>query len=195
MDRPLAFVTGNLAKYTYARERLAGYGVEIERVDLDLDEIQSPAAQDVAMHKARQAFGTLDRPLFVEDSGFAIEELNGWPGPMVKQLVDAVGAAGVSHLADLTTTRRCRFISALVYVDAAGHQVFDDDGGVGSIAHAPTPNPSPDSWSPLWQVFIPRGTNVPLAALSGVERERLFTQSGQRSVFAKLGQWLTSATA
>lgn len=186
MDRPLAFVTGNGAKYESARAQLAGYGVEIERLELDLDEIQSPAA-----------FGMLGRPLFVEDSGFAIDELGGWPGPMVKQLVDAVGAAGVSHLADLTATRRCRFTSALVYVDrhGHGHGTFNDDGKVGTIAHAPVLNPTPESWSPLWQVFIPRGATVPLVALSGAERDRVFTQWRKRSVFAKFGRWLTSATA
>ncbi|AQY20233.1 hypothetical protein T261_00942 [Streptomyces lydicus] len=56
----------------------------------------------------------------MEDSGFYIEEFGGWPGPMVKHALEALGPAGLTHLADRTKKRTARFASAAVYVDADG---------------------------------------------------------------------------
>jgi XTP/dITP diphosphohydrolase len=192
MPQPIAFVTGNSGKYATAREHLAALGVEIEQVALDLDEIQSTSTVDVARHKAQQAYQTLGRPLFVEDSGFGIDELGGWPGPMVKHLLTAVGAAGLAHLGDLTQTRSCRFASALVHVDGNGvHRAFLDDGQPGTLANVPEGHGNAESWSPLWEVFIAAGTSAPLAALDEREREHVFGRWRATSVFARFGRWQT----
>jgi inosine/xanthosine triphosphate pyrophosphatase family protein len=117
MSRRIAFVTGNAHKYATARDHLSVADVEVEQVPMDLDEIQSTSVIDVATHKARSAFRVVRRPLFVEDSGLGIDELGGWPGPMLKHLLTATGASGLSHLADLTQTRACRIDVACVRVD------------------------------------------------------------------------------
>ncbi|WP_306459606.1 non-canonical purine NTP pyrophosphatase [Streptomyces sp. OK228] len=80
----VAMCTGNAGKFRTAQEHLAPWGVEVEQVALELDEIQTKSVAKIAEHKARQAYAILGRPLFVEDSGFYIEEFGGWPGPMVK---------------------------------------------------------------------------------------------------------------
>lgn len=190
MTQPIAFVTGNGKKFATAAEHLARQGIAVEQVPLHLDEIQHNSVSEVALHKARQAYDTLPRPLFVEDSGFGITEFGGWPGPMAKHLVDAVGAAGIAHIADLTATRACRFVSALVFIDRAGPQVFLDEGEPGRIAMPPVGGAAADAWSPLWQVFIAPGTSVPLAALTGTERDAVFDRWRAQSVFARLGCWL-----
>lgn len=125
---------------------------------VDPDEIQSTSVVDVAKHKARQAYRTLGHPVMIEDSGFCIDEFAGWPGPMVKHLIDAVGSYGVIHLADLTTTRACRL-----------------------------PRPCSGAWSALWEVFVTSGTSTPLAALNGPDREALLDRWRRHSVFAQLG--------
>ena len=191
-DRTIVFVTGNAGKFATAQEHLAPLGIELEQVTLDLDEIQSTSVADVAMHKAQQAFRTLRRPLFVEDSGFGLDEFGGYPGPMIKHLLAAVGANGIIRLADLTETRSARFVSTLVYIDAHGvPRVFADDGDPGTLVHEPMPANEAAAWSELWTIFVPSGCTATLSALPAGERERLFARWSEESTFARFGAWLT----
>ncbi|MBE4741419.1 non-canonical purine NTP pyrophosphatase [Streptomyces caniscabiei] len=188
----VAMCTGNGGKYRTAQEHLAPWGVEVEQVALELNEIQTTSVAKIAEHKARQAYAILGQPLFVEDSGFYIEEFAGWPGPMVKQALEAFGPAGFTHLADLTEKRTCRFASAAVYADADGelHTFADDTREPGTIAMAPDRGHGSRSWSDLWSIFVPKGATATLAALPEDEQNRVFAEWGKRSVVAALGEWL-----
>lgn len=117
----IAFVTGSCAKYQIAAEHLHPFGIELEHVALDLIEIQSASAEQIARHKAAQAFETLGRACIVEDSGFGIDELGGYPGTNIKQLIATAGSRTVAHLGDLTTSRACTSTAALIYFDHAGN--------------------------------------------------------------------------
>jgi XTP/dITP diphosphohydrolase len=195
-EAPIAFVTSNAGKLTTASRHLRPFGIHLEQVPLDLDEIQSDSVQDVALHKARQAFDTIGRPLLIDDSGFYIDELNGFPGPLVRHVVDALGAEGVARIADRTSTRRCHFEGALVYVDAAGEpRAFHDQGATGTLADAPAPDPDPDAWSPLWSVFITPGATRPLSALTHSDRARVLEAWATDSCFARFGHWYTNRPA
>ncbi|MEU0171589.1 non-canonical purine NTP pyrophosphatase [Streptomyces iakyrus] len=187
--------TGNEGKFRTAQEHLAPWGIEVEQVVLDLDEIQTTSVAVIAQYKARQAFRILQRPVFVEDSGFYIDEFEGWPGPMVKHALAAVGPQGFTHLADLTQTRACRFASAAVYADADGqlHTFADDTRGPGTIAPTPNRGNGPRSWSDLWSIFIPDGASTTLAALPAEQQQRLFSEWGRRSVVAAMGEWLAQS--
>lgn len=157
---PLAitFVTGNAGKAKTAREHLTPLGIDVEQARLDLDEIQSLHVQDVAMHKARQAFRALGRPLIIEDSGFCIDELGGYPGPMIKHALSALGARGIARLADLTATRACRFSSCLIYIDSHGvPRVFSSPDRACTVAAEPARPLAEGVWSELWNVVIPEG--------------------------------------
>jgi XTP/dITP diphosphohydrolase len=194
MPKPLiAFATGSAAKVATARQHLSPLDIELEQVALELDEIQSASVQAVALHKARQAFQILQRPLIVEDSGFYIDEI-GFPGPLVKYVINAIGAEGVARLADLTTSRRCHFESVLVHLDRHGvPSIYTDHGEGGTLADKPTVHPRPGAWSALWDVFIPNGCTKPLSALSDTDRKRAFGGWAATSVFAKFGQSLDPA--
>ncbi|MDN0193892.1 non-canonical purine NTP pyrophosphatase [Streptomyces sp. S.PNR 29] len=188
----VAMCTGNEGKFRTAQEHLARWSIEVEQVALELDEIQTTSVAEVAQHKAKQAFTILRRPLFVEDSGFYIDEFGGWPGPMVKQALEAFGPDGLTHLADLTAKRACRFASAAVYVDEQGelHTFSDEFRKPGTIAATPDRGDGPRSWSDLWSIFIPEGATATLAALPPVQQDQLFGEWAKCSVVAALGEWL-----
>ena len=190
-SRPIAFVTSNPGKVATANEHLEPLGLTVEQVLLDLDEIQSDSVQTVALHKAQQAFTVLRRPVIVEDSGFFIDELNGFPGPLVRHVVRSLGAEGIARIADLTVTRRCHFEGVLVHIDDHGvPRVFLDSGDGGTVAAKPTDKPQPGAWSALWDVFIPPGCEVPLSALVEDDRARVFDGWSRHSVFTQFGAWL-----
>ncbi|MGW1006483.1 non-canonical purine NTP pyrophosphatase [Streptomyces sp. NPDC002520] len=191
----VAMCTGNAGKFRTAQEHLAPWGIKVEQVPLELDEIQTTSVVEIAQHKARQAYALLGRPLFVEDSGFYIEEFGGWPGPMVKQALEDFGPGGLTHLADLTKNRTCRFASAAVYADADGRlKTFaEDTRSPGTIAAAPVRGNSPRSSSDLWSIFVPEGAATTLAALPEDEQNRVFAERGKSSVVAALGEWLAQS--
>jgi S-adenosylmethionine:tRNA ribosyltransferase-isomerase/non-canonical purine NTP pyrophosphatase (RdgB/HAM1 family) len=192
----IAFVTSNPGKVKTAREHLAAAGITVDQVSLDLDEIQSVDTLDVAMHKAQQAYRALKRPLIIEDSGFCIDELGGYPGPMVKHALTAIGAKGIARLADMTATRQCHFVSCLVYIDAHGvPRVFSSPGRTCTIAPDPVQPLTDGAWSELWNVVIPPGCSAPLSALTDEERGRDSARWKQTSVFRQFGDWLQAANA
>jgi non-canonical purine NTP pyrophosphatase (RdgB/HAM1 family) len=122
MENPviIAFVTSNAGKFATAQAHLQPFGVQLEQAELELEEIQAAAVADVAVHKAWQAFRELRRPVIVEDSGFFIDKLGGFPGPLIKHALRALGPAGIARLADQTAQRRCHFESVLAFVAFGG---------------------------------------------------------------------------
>ncbi|MGX1668634.1 non-canonical purine NTP pyrophosphatase [Streptomyces sp. NPDC055400] len=191
----VAFCTGNPGKFATAQEHLAPWGIEIEQVPLDLDEIQTVSVEEIARHKAQQAFTMLGRPLFVEDSGFYIEEFGGWPGPMVKHALEALGPGGLTHLGDRTEKRACRFSSAAVYVaqDGQEHIFADDTRKPGTISAEPVRGFGERAWSDLWSIFVPQGASTTLSALPSDEQDRFFAEWRKASVVAAMGAWLSQA--
>lgn len=187
----IRFVTGNRGKAKVLSEQLAAIGLEVERVDLPLVEPQASSVEAVARAKAQQAFSAIGGPLVVEDSGFCVDALGGFPGPCTKYALETIGAEGLLRLA--ASDRTCRFVASLVYMDASGAaQVFTDDRGVGTLARESDPTPCDDAWSDLWRIFIPAGESKPLSALSAAEREALWTRWHSHSVYAQLADWLST---
>lgn len=110
----IAYLTGNLQKFIEAQSILQPW--ELERVDMDLVEIQGDA-QDIACHKARQAFSILGRPLIVEDVSLSCDALNGLPGPYIKDFLRKLGDDGLYNLIDRCGNRRATVSCLAAYVE------------------------------------------------------------------------------
>ena len=190
--KKIRFVTGNRGKAKVLSEQLAAIGLEVERVDLPLVEPQASSVEAVALAKGQQAFSAIGGPLVVEDGGFCVDALRGFPGPYTKYVIETIGAEGLLRLAAPMPDRSCRFVSALVYMDAAGAaKVFTDDRGVGTLARESDATPCDDAWSDLWRVFIPAGASRPLSALPAAEREALWALWRSHSAYTQLAAWLS----
>lgn len=104
----LVFVTSNAGKL---REAEAVLGVQLDHQGLDLPELQSLDLEEVVRHKARTAFDRLRRPVLVEDTALELAGMRGFPGPLVRFLLDSVGPEGISRLSacfgDAGATARC----------------------------------------------------------------------------------------
>jgi non-canonical purine NTP pyrophosphatase (RdgB/HAM1 family) len=89
-------VTGNPDKRREA-ERILGRAVPT--VALDLPELQSDRLSEVLRAKAEEAWRRLRRPVVVEETGLELDALRGFPGPLVKWMLRAVGAEGIARIA------------------------------------------------------------------------------------------------
>ncbi len=128
-------VTGNPGK---AAEVAAFFGgsLEVDHVALDIPELRSDDIAAIARGKARYAYRVLRTPLIVDDTGFFIDALNGFPGPYAAYVLDTIGNAGILNLMEGRADRRARFTTAIAYADERGTEVFCGTLE-GTITHAP----------------------------------------------------------
>ena len=59
-------------------------GVDIASAALEIPEIQSFSLEEIVKEKALHAYRELQRPVLVDDVGFYLDVLKGFPGPFVK---------------------------------------------------------------------------------------------------------------
>lgn len=127
------FVTSSAHKH---REAEAILGIPLTRQVLDLVEPQSLNVIDVARRKAHLAHSQLRKAVLVEDTSLELRALGGFPGPLVRWLLEAAGPESLTKIldgyADRTATARC---VALIF---DGCREWVGEGTVeGSIVEAP----------------------------------------------------------
>jgi non-canonical purine NTP pyrophosphatase (RdgB/HAM1 family) len=119
---PFVLVTGNRDKAAEA-ERILGRPVAT--VALELPEVQSLDLLAVLRAKGEEAWRRLGRPLVVEETGLGLDALGGFPGPLVRWMLEAVGPEGIARtalaLGDPAAGARC----GLLYRNAAGAVVAE----------------------------------------------------------------------
>jgi non-canonical purine NTP pyrophosphatase (RdgB/HAM1 family) len=158
------FVTGNRNKLAEAR-RLCGH--RLTAAVVDLPEIQSLDLATVLEVKAEEAFRRLQRPVIVEETGLELAAMNGFPGPLIKWLLDAVGAEGVARagkaLGDTTARARCM----LLYFDGERRHLAE---GV-TVGRLVLPPRGDDGfgWDP---VFQPEGEQHTYGEMEAEEKDR-----------------------
>jgi XTP/dITP diphosphohydrolase len=120
----LAIVTGNPHKAEEIGAFLAGT-VDAEHVLLDCPEFRDDQVGPIAREKARFAWETLGRPLIVDDTGFFVAALNGFPGPYAAYVLSTIGNAGLLRLLEGAPDRSGSFVTAVAYADERGIRVFE----------------------------------------------------------------------
>lgn len=176
-----ALVTGNPGKLAEAR-RLAGR--ELEAVDLDLPEIQSLDLLEVLGAKGEEAWRRLRRPLVVEETGLALAALSGFPGPLVKWMLQAVGPEGVARTALALGDPRAEARCALLYRDAGGAVVAE--GSTRGTLVLPPRGDGGFGWDP---VFEPEGESRTYGELPPEAKDALGHRGrAWRALLAKLGE-------
>lgn len=178
----LVFITGNQRKVDYLRMWL---GLPVQHHKLDLDELQSLDAHEVARHKARQAYGILREPVLIEDTALTFTAMGRLPGTFVKFFLEEIGNAGLCKLADGLGHREA--VATVTYAYCDGKQVHIFDGSTpGTVA--PTPRGEHGmGWDP---VFIPEGASKTFAEMADDEKKNY---SARAAAVAKLKEFLTHA--
>lgn len=116
-------VTSNAGK---AAEVAAFFGgsLEVDHIALEVPEYRSNDIAEIARGKARFAYRQLKTPLIVDDTGFFIDALEGFPGPYAAYVLNSIGNAGILKLMEGISDRNARFTTGIAYADEHGIQVF-----------------------------------------------------------------------
>ncbi len=179
--RRLYFITTNKGKFEEVRELLEGC-IELIQKSIELEEPRG-TIEEIALSKAKKAYEIIKAPLIVEDTGFFIPSLNGFPGEFSKWVVNKIGVEGIIKLMEgkKGEERRAFFKTIVCFFDGKG-KLFE--GRVeGHISLKPRGNPKKSL--PYDSIFIPKGFSSTFA-----EDEGLKNRISHRAIaIKKLKEW------
>jgi non-canonical purine NTP pyrophosphatase, rdgB/HAM1 family len=148
----VSFVSSNKNKFEEAKNIVSKFGLKLEFLKSHLQEIQADTLEEIATHKAMEAFSIYSKPVIVEDSGLFIKSLNGFPGPYSSFVFDTLGNKGILRL--VSVKRDAVFRSIIAYCERDGDVRLFSAGVRGSI--------SKKEHGKRWgfdPIFIPSGKN------------------------------------
>ena len=116
-------VTSNAGK---AAEVAAFFGgtIEVDHIALEIPEHRSNDIAEIAREKVRYAYSQLNTPVIVDDTGFFIKALGGFPGPYAGYVLNSIGNAGILKLMDGISDRDAWFTTGIAFADEGGIEVF-----------------------------------------------------------------------
>lgn len=111
----ILFASSNKNKFEEARGILAKFGISLKFFKSSLQEIQANTLEEVAFHKALDAFSRCSKPVMIEDDGLFIKSLNGFPGPYSSFALKTIGNEGILKL--VKSKRSATFQSVIAYCE------------------------------------------------------------------------------
>lgn len=174
------FITGNNGKVISLKKAFESRNrkdIEVVQQKLEIIEPQLDTVKEVSRNKALQAYKILNESVLVEDGGFFIDALKGFPGVYTKYILDTIGVEGLLKLMENETDRRCGFISCMTYIDEKGNMTqFDSsDTSEGELVAEMMKIKCEEAWSDIWYIYKIKSTGKTLAEHS-VEKQKLRTE-------------------
>ena len=186
------FITPNMGKIKSLENTLKLYDIKVSVVsqNLDIMEPQFDSVQEVSRFKALKAFDVVKEPVLVEDGGFSVKALNGFPGVYTKYILKTLGADGILKLMDGVKERTAKFISVATFVNSSGEVFqFEREGGEFEISEKKIDIQSPFAWSELWKIIYLKEYNKNLCELSEKEVSEYYGRLGACGSIQKFVKW------
>jgi non-canonical purine NTP pyrophosphatase (RdgB/HAM1 family) len=129
-------LTGNEDKLRIAKNIFGEYGINVEKSDINIPEIQAETSKEVASYATKIAFQELGVAVLREDHSFYIDEL-GIPGPFMAYMDKTVSVEQLIKITDTLKSRDAHFEIAASYVDINGNNFECSYDVPVTIANAP----------------------------------------------------------
>lgn len=183
--KEIIFVTTNKGKIASAEKELKN--IKVTPIQEELSEPRTDDIKEIAKQKVLQAYEIVKRPCIALDSGFFIEELNGFPRAYVNHMLDTIGITGILKLLKEENNRACEFRSCLAYYD--GEQItYFESKSQGTIAEEIRGLDNDKKWSDLWYIFISKHFNKTLAEFTE-DDFHIYEEKKEESCIRKFGKW------
>ena len=144
----IIFCTGNKNKIN-EMQSILGDEFKIEGKKIDIPEIQDVNVRTVVEKKLDYAIEKLQQPLIVEDTGLYIKNMNGFPGALVKFMLDKIKNNGISKLMGGSNATA---VTVIGYYDGEKKHFFEGKK-YGTISEKPKSMKKGFGWDPI---FIPK---------------------------------------
>lgn len=148
---PLKMITSSAKKFEEIAQVLAP--IKVERIDIDLAEIQSLDPHEVVAHKLREAEKHADGRYIVEDSYVLLACMNNrLPGPFVKFFYDALGCQGLVDIVTRSGDDRASWGVTIGYLEPGGEPQYFE-----GVVHGRIVPPRGDRDFGFGPAFLPDG--------------------------------------
>jgi XTP/dITP diphosphohydrolase len=193
----VVLATRNVGKIEELQRILAPYGVELVGLDPDFEPgpETAPDFRGNALAKAREAAEHTGLPAVADDSGLAVDALNGMPGILSARWAGRHGddlanlELLLGQVADVPAERRtARFVCAAAAVVPDGRELVVEEALVGRIIDTPR-GTNGFGYDPI---FVPDGETRTSAELSSDEKDAI---SHRGKAFRALAPLLVEALA
>jgi XTP/dITP diphosphohydrolase len=175
------FVTSNKNKLREVQKIL---NRRLEGINLEIPEVQAVDGTDVVQDKAKSAYHKIRKPILVEDTGLYIKAWKGFPGALIKWLMEYRGVDGICKMLENETDRSAYAQAVVCLYDGKRFKNFI--GRVdGSIVSKPK-GKNNFGWDPI---FRPNGYRKTFAEMSEDQKN---TISHRRRALGKLKRYLDS---
>lgn len=161
MDKEeIFFITGNQNKLREVKQIL---DCPISNVSADLIEIQSTDVNKVVKHKLIEAYKLVEKPVIVEDTGFYIRNINGFPGALIKFYFRDVGEKGICTYHKFS---KVNAKTVMGFYDGLNEPVLVEGSIMGHIPEYPRGN-NGFGWD---RIFVPDGYDKTFAEMNEIEK-------------------------
>ncbi|MFP4116710.1 MAG: RdgB/HAM1 family non-canonical purine NTP pyrophosphatase [Candidatus Aenigmatarchaeota archaeon] len=173
----LIFLTSNEDKFREVENILDR---ELERRDVELEEIQAVEIEEVIKHKLRQAYELLNEPVLVEDTGLFIHAWNRLPGALTKFFLKKLSSEKICGMVD--ENRKASAETYVGYKDGEDTRIFK-----GTVKGRITEEPRGEGfgWDPIFQ---PEGYERTFGEMPQEEKNQI---SMRKKALEKLNQYLS----
>ncbi len=161
----LRFITGNENKVKEARNSLKSLGFEVVQDNLSPPEIQANTLEEVARYSAEWVAERSPSPFFLEDAGFFVDSLKGFPGVYSAYVFDTIGYRGILKLMEGEKRRRAIFAAVIAYHNGRGIRLFRGEV-VGTVSLMPRGS-NGFGYDPI---FVPEDSDRTFAEMSTEEK-------------------------
>lgn len=172
------FITGNINKFNEIKSILP----DIERLDIDLPEIQSLDAHEIISAKLKAALEEHTGDIFVEDTSLYCEGLKGLPGPFIKWFMKSLGREDLARLVLSTGNDNAEARTIVGYADMKGEISYFEGIIKGKIV-LPR-GETAFGWDPI---FCPEGLELTFAQMGSEEKNKI---SMRRQAAQKLADFI-----
>lgn len=179
--KEIHFASSNSNKYKEIEHILGHYGIVSHFVKVSLKEIQSESVHRIAKAKSTNAFEYLQKPVIIEDDGFYITSLKGFPGQYSSFVYKTLGNQGLLKLMENKRDRKAYFLSVIAYNDGHTLRVFTGKTK-GSLTRLATDG----GWG-FDPIFVPKSTTKTFGELSQLNRKSVF--SHRHKSIEKFSKW------
>ena len=162
----MILATTNPLKYAGLERMLARAGIRLMPPPVPLPEIQSLDFREAGEFKARTLFAAIESPVLVDDAGLVLDAYPGFPGPLTKSVLRALGIDGIRR--SLHGQPSGAHMTCLITLcTEVGHVLFFQGTLAGTLCSGSL---SPSALQ-LNTVFVPTGENQPLEDLKKADSE------------------------
>ena len=179
--KTINFATGNLNKLRELKQILEPE-IKVNHIKISYPEFRSDDNQEVARMSAEMISKKLNLAVVVEDSGFFIDALNGFPGIVSAYVHKRIGLEGILKLMKGVKNRKCEYKSAVAYCEPGRSAVSFLGTEKGEIAFKPR-GKNGFGHDPI---FIPEGSKRTYGEMKNAEELKKF----RRNSVLKLKRYL-----